>query len=61
MSLSNAQAVAILLMKKRKRRVLRRQITIGPMFFDDFGDLSAFTLTEDRRDLTAANAFEDWN
>jgi hypothetical protein len=61
MSLSNAQAVAILLMNKRKRRVLRKQLTPGPMFFEDRGDLNAHTEAEDWGTLSAATERVDLN
>ncbi len=61
MRLNTKQAVAILLMNKRKRRVLRKQLTPGPIFLDDYGDLSAHTLSDDLGNLALVTAFEDWN
>jgi hypothetical protein len=61
MKLSAEQSVAILLMNRRKKRVERKQLTPGGMFFEDRGDLGAVTESEDWGDLAAATEWVDLN
>jgi hypothetical protein len=61
MKLSAEQSVAILLMNRRKKRVERAQLTPGPRFYEDRGDLAAMTESEDWGDLMGATEWLDWN
>lgn len=61
MKLDTDQTVAIVLMNRRKKRVERKQLTPGPLFYEDRGDLAAMTESEDCGNLTAVTEWVDLN